>query len=119
MLTWMPRLSGWGTRTKCRCATTSRCMRMCTSGCGTHSPRWTRTGAEPYVARRRLDAELVRRNLARSREHARRLIAAARVPVGGATATKPATQVETSAALVVAENEDEPDYVSRGGHKLA
>jgi 23S rRNA (cytidine1920-2'-O)/16S rRNA (cytidine1409-2'-O)-methyltransferase len=92
---------------------------MCTSGCGTHSPRWTRTGAEPYVARRRLDAELVRRNLARSREHASQLIAAGRVTVGGATATKPATQVETSAALVVAENEDEPDYVSRGGHKLA
>jgi len=92
---------------------------MCTPGCGTHSPRWTRTGAEPYVARRRLDAELVRRNLARSREHASQLIAAGRVTVGGTTATKPATQVETSAALVVAADGDEPDYVSRGGHKLA
>ncbi|WP_328916812.1 MULTISPECIES: TlyA family RNA methyltransferase [unclassified Streptomyces] len=78
-----------------------------------------RTGAEPYVARRRLDAELVRRNLARSREHASQLIAAGRVSVGGATATKAATQVETSAAVVVAKDTDEPDYVSRGGHKLA
>jgi 23S rRNA (cytidine1920-2'-O)/16S rRNA (cytidine1409-2'-O)-methyltransferase len=71
------------------------------------------------VARRRLDAELVRRNLARSREHASQLIAAGRVTVGGATATKPATQVETSAAVVVAQDGGEPDYVSRGGHKLA
>lgn len=71
------------------------------------------------VARRRLDAELVRRNLARSREHASELIAAGRVTVGGTTATKPATQVETSAAVVVAKDENDPDYVSRGGHKLA
>jgi 23S rRNA (cytidine1920-2'-O)/16S rRNA (cytidine1409-2'-O)-methyltransferase len=92
---------------------------MCTGGCGTRSPRWMRTGAEPYVVRRRLDAELVRRNLARSREHATQLIAARRVTVGGATATKAATQVETSAAVVVAKDDDQPEYVSRGGHKLA
>ncbi len=61
----------------------------------------------------------MRRNLARSREHASQLIAAGRVTVAGATATKAATQVETSAALVVARDADEPDYVSRGGHKLA
>ncbi|MEU8137999.1 TlyA family RNA methyltransferase [Streptodolium elevatio] len=71
------------------------------------------------AARRRLDAELVRRGLARSREHAGELIAAGRVSVGGATATKAATQVETSAAVVVARDDDDPDYVSRGGHKLA
>ncbi|WP_405579895.1 TlyA family RNA methyltransferase [Streptomyces sp. NBC_01190] len=71
------------------------------------------------MARRRLDAELVRRNLARSRDHASQLIAAGRVTVGGATATKAATQVETSAAVVVAEDDSEPEYVSRGGHKLA
>ena len=71
------------------------------------------------VARRRLDAELVRRKLARSREHASELIAAGRVTVGGTTATKPATQVETGAAVVVAADENDPDYVSRGGHKLA
>ncbi|MCI0385338.1 TlyA family RNA methyltransferase [Streptomyces sp. CNQ085] len=69
--------------------------------------------------RNRLDAELVRRGLARSREHAGRLIAAGRVAVGGAPATKPATQVETGAAVVVAEDAADPDYVSRGGHKLA
>jgi 23S rRNA (cytidine1920-2'-O)/16S rRNA (cytidine1409-2'-O)-methyltransferase len=71
------------------------------------------------VARRRLDAELVRRNLARSREHAGQLIAAGRVTIGGTTATKAATQVETSAAVVVAKDDHDPDYVSRGGHKLA
>ncbi|MFI8184478.1 TlyA family RNA methyltransferase [Actinacidiphila glaucinigra] len=71
------------------------------------------------MARRRLDAELVRRNLARSREHAGQLIADGRVTVGGTTATKSATQVETSAAVVVAEDASDPDYVSRGGHKLA
>ncbi|NJP47505.1 TlyA family RNA methyltransferase [Streptomyces sp. PRB2-1] len=94
---------------------------MYTAGCGTRSPRWTTTGADSpvAVARRRLDAELVRRKLARSREHASQLIAAGRVTVGGTTATKPATQVETAAAVVVAEGGDEPDYVSRGGHKLA
>ncbi|MET7763419.1 TlyA family RNA methyltransferase [Streptomyces sp. NPDC005355] len=67
----------------------------------------------------RLDAELVRRKLARSREHASQLIAAGRVTVGGATATKAATQVETSAAVVVTKDDSDPDYVSRGGHKLA
>ncbi|WP_345699572.1 TlyA family RNA methyltransferase [Kitasatospora terrestris] len=71
------------------------------------------------MARRRLDAELVRRKLARSREHASELIAAGRVTVGGTTATKPATQVETSAAVVVAKDDSDPEYVSRGGHKLA
>ncbi|MEV6013922.1 TlyA family RNA methyltransferase [Streptomyces sp. NPDC002667] len=71
------------------------------------------------VARRRLDAELVRRKLARSREHAGQLIAAGRVSVGKTLATKPATQVETAAAIVVSKDDSDPDYVSRGGHKLA
>jgi 23S rRNA (cytidine1920-2'-O)/16S rRNA (cytidine1409-2'-O)-methyltransferase len=67
----------------------------------------------------RLDAELVRRGLARSREQARSLIAAGQVTVDGSTASKPATQVATGAALVVrADDADRPDYVSRGGHKL-
>ncbi|PJE94843.1 16S/23S rRNA (cytidine-2'-O)-methyltransferase [Streptomyces carminius] len=69
--------------------------------------------------RGRLDAELVRRKLARSREQASTLIAAGRVTVGGTVATKPATQVETGAAIVVAEDAGDPGYVSRGGHKLA
>lgn len=71
------------------------------------------------VARRRLDAELVRRKLARSREHAAQLIAAGRVTVGKTVATKSATQVETAAAIVVQQDDSDPDYVSRGGHKLA
>lgn len=69
--------------------------------------------------RLRLDAELVRRGLARSREHASELIAAGRVTVSGARATKPATGVTTDIALVVRSDPDRPDYVSRGGHKLA
>jgi 23S rRNA (cytidine1920-2'-O)/16S rRNA (cytidine1409-2'-O)-methyltransferase len=69
--------------------------------------------------RLRLDAELVRRGLARSREHASQLVAAGRVKVAGAVATKPATGVTTDVALVVAADPDRPDYASRGGHKLA
>jgi 23S rRNA (cytidine1920-2'-O)/16S rRNA (cytidine1409-2'-O)-methyltransferase len=68
--------------------------------------------------RLRLDAELVRRGLARSREHATELIHAGRVTVGGVTATKPATGVTTDAAVVVREDADRPDFASRGGHKL-
>jgi 23S rRNA (cytidine1920-2'-O)/16S rRNA (cytidine1409-2'-O)-methyltransferase len=69
--------------------------------------------------RLRLDAELVRRGLARSREHAGDLIVARRVKVAGNVATKPATGVTTDVALVVLDDPDHPDYVSRGGHKLA
>ena len=69
--------------------------------------------------RLRLDAELVRRGLARSRDQAAELVGAGRVSVSGATATKPATQVTTDVAIVVVEDPDRPDYVSRGGHKLA
>ena len=42
----------------------------------------------------RLDAELVRRELARSREHAADLIESRSVLVAGIPATKPATQVD-------------------------
>lgn len=69
--------------------------------------------------RLRLDAELVRRGLARSREHAATLVADGRVKVGGMVARKPATGVTTDVALVVSVDDDRPDYVSRGGHKLA
>lgn len=69
--------------------------------------------------RLRLDAELVRRGLARSREHATELIAAGRVRVSGAPATKAATGVTTDVAIVVKADAGRPDYVSRGGHKLA
>jgi 23S rRNA (cytidine1920-2'-O)/16S rRNA (cytidine1409-2'-O)-methyltransferase len=72
--------------------------------------------------RLRLDAELVRRGLARSRDHAAELIADGRVSVAGARATKPATAVSTDVALVVAADpgiQGGGEYVSRGGHKLA
>jgi 23S rRNA (cytidine1920-2'-O)/16S rRNA (cytidine1409-2'-O)-methyltransferase len=72
--------------------------------------------------RLRLDAELVRRGLARSRDHAAELIADGRVSVAGARATKAATGVTTDVALVVAADptiSGGEEYVSRGGHKLA
>ena len=66
---------------------------------------------------KRLDAELVRRGLARSRDHARELIESGAVKVAGTVATKAATQVDTGAAVTVAETAVD-DYVSRGAHKL-
>lgn len=69
--------------------------------------------------RLRLDAELVRRSLAPSRERAAQLIADGRVKVSGVVATKPATGVTTDVAILVLEGEHGPDYVSRGAHKLA
>ncbi|GAB3262159.1 TlyA family RNA methyltransferase [Nocardioides dilutus] len=69
--------------------------------------------------RLRLDAELVRRGLARSRDHAAELVASGRVTVSGGAATKPATAVTTDVAIVVREDPDGEEYVSRGGHKLA
>jgi 23S rRNA (cytidine1920-2'-O)/16S rRNA (cytidine1409-2'-O)-methyltransferase len=70
------------------------------------------------VRRMRLDTELVRRGLARSREQAADLITAGRVAVSGQTAAKAATQVGQDAAITIAEAGQAPDYVSRGGHKL-
>ncbi|MEZ0492825.1 TlyA family RNA methyltransferase [Kineococcus sp. TBRC 1896] len=70
------------------------------------------------VRRLRLDAELVRRGLARSREHAGELVGAGRVRVGGAKAAKPATQVDLAAAIVVEDVGEADEYVSRGAHKL-
>jgi 23S rRNA (cytidine1920-2'-O)/16S rRNA (cytidine1409-2'-O)-methyltransferase len=71
------------------------------------------------VRRLRLDAELVRRGLARSRDHGAELIAAGRVTVNGQRAVKPATAVTVDADLVVRDDPERPDYVSRGGYKLA
>jgi 23S rRNA (cytidine1920-2'-O)/16S rRNA (cytidine1409-2'-O)-methyltransferase len=70
------------------------------------------------VRRSRLDAELVRRGLARSREHAVALIAEGRVAVSGRAATKPATGVEPGTPVVVRTDPDQPTWVSRGAHKL-
>jgi 23S rRNA (cytidine1920-2'-O)/16S rRNA (cytidine1409-2'-O)-methyltransferase len=72
--------------------------------------------------RLRLDAELVRRGLARSRDHAAELIGDGRVRVSGVPATKGATGVTTDVAIVVSADPAIPggeEYVSRGGHKLA
>ncbi|HET8560294.1 MAG TPA: TlyA family RNA methyltransferase [Marmoricola sp.] len=69
--------------------------------------------------RLRLDAELVRRGLARSREHASELIGAGLVTVNGGRAGKPATGVTVDADIVVREDPGRPQYASRGGHKLA
>jgi 23S rRNA (cytidine1920-2'-O)/16S rRNA (cytidine1409-2'-O)-methyltransferase len=71
------------------------------------------------VRRLRLDAELVRRQLARSREQAGELIEAGRVQVRGAVATKAATGVEQDTPIRVLSGDHDPGYASRGAHKLA
>ncbi|WP_028479854.1 TlyA family RNA methyltransferase [Nocardia sp. CNY236] len=71
------------------------------------------------MARRaRVDAELVRRGLARSREHAVELIGAGRVLIAGSVAVKAATAVDAGTPLVVREAADEVAWASRGAHKL-
>lgn len=69
------------------------------------------------AARRRLDAELVRRKIARSREHATDMIRGGRVFVGGFPAAKPASVVDPGASIRVTES-GEDDWASRGAHKL-
>lgn len=65
---------------------------------------------------RRLDAELVRRGLARSRDDARFVIEAGLVLVDGVVSSKVTRQVADSVSLVVTTNEAK--WVSRGAHKL-
>ena len=65
----------------------------------------------------RLDAELVRRGLARSRDHAADLIESRSVLVIGIPASKPATQVDAETSITI--QGDRNDFVSRGGHKLS
>jgi 23S rRNA (cytidine1920-2'-O)/16S rRNA (cytidine1409-2'-O)-methyltransferase len=69
--------------------------------------------------RLRLDSELVRRGLARSRDQAADMIATGRVAVGGQVAAKPASQVAVDAAITIEQVSDDPGYASRGGFKLA
>ena len=72
------------------------------------------------MARRtRLDAELVRRGLARSREQAVELIDAGRVEVRGTVARKAAAMVDPADPVRVVGADAGDGYVSRGGHKLA
>ncbi len=68
--------------------------------------------------RRRLDVELVRRGLVPSRTRAAEAIDAGRVLVGGAPASTPARQVDGGEAIALLAV-DGPEFVSRGGHKLA
>ena len=67
-------------------------------------------------ARRRLDAELVRRGLAKSRVEARTMVESGRVLVGGAVAIKVARLVAAGEPVVV--EGARPMYVGRGGEKL-
>ena len=72
------------------------------------------------MARRaRLDAELVRRKLARSREQAAALVEAGRVQVRGTVARKVAAMVDPADPVLVTGADPATEYVSRGGHKLA
>ncbi len=67
----------------------------------------------------RVDAELVRRGLARSREHAAALVAAGRVRADGRVVGKPAYRTAPSTGLVVEADPDDPGYASRAAYKLA
>lgn len=67
--------------------------------------------------RTRLDAELVRRKIARSRDQAQTWIKEGRVEVAGFVATKPATVVEPEVSIKV-NTDDVDDWASRGAHKL-
>ncbi|RIV33223.1 TlyA family RNA methyltransferase [Micromonospora radicis] len=69
--------------------------------------------------RNRLDAELVRRGLARSREQAAALVEAGRVQLRGVPARKAAAMVDPADPLLVTGADPGSEYVSRGGHKLA
>ena len=66
--------------------------------------------------RARIDAELVRRGLARSRQQAAELIGAGRVSIDGMPAAKPATAVALDANVRV--DAGERSWASRGAHKL-
>ncbi|HEX5542102.1 MAG TPA: TlyA family RNA methyltransferase [Micromonospora sp.] len=67
----------------------------------------------------RLDRELVRRGLARSREQAAALVEAGRVQVRGVPARKVAALVDPADPVRVVGEDPTLEYVSRGGHKLA
>ncbi len=68
------------------------------------------------MGRRRLDAELVRRGMAESRERARALIESGDVLIAGTVADKPARQVDPADPIVIAAHA--PSWASRGAGKL-
>lgn len=69
-------------------------------------------------SRLRLDAELVRRQLARSRQHATELIGAGRVNLNGIVVSKAATAVTADSHITVRQDRRDADWASRGAHKL-
>lgn len=73
------------------------------------------TPATVHLEHTRLDLELVRRGLVRSRRRASELVAAGRVHVDGAVAVKPSQPVTGTQRLDV---EDDERFVSRAAHKL-
>src|SRR5260370_16352170 len=92
----------------------------------TRGPDQARRAAEGHRGhrmgtRRRLDAELVRRGLARSREQAASLVTDGRVLVAGQAAAKPATQVGTGDPITITEPAGDagPDYASTRAQKPA
>ncbi|MDM7830925.1 TlyA family RNA methyltransferase [Cellulomonas edaphi] len=66
----------------------------------------------------RLDAELVRRGLARSRKDAAAAIAAGRVAVRGVVASRSSQRVGAGEHVEVSLDADDPGYASRAAHKL-
>jgi 23S rRNA (cytidine1920-2'-O)/16S rRNA (cytidine1409-2'-O)-methyltransferase len=68
------------------------------------------------MTKQRLDNLLVTRELAENESKAQAIIMAGKVTVSGKVITKPGTQVDENASLELAEK---PQYVSRGGIKLA
>jgi 23S rRNA (cytidine1920-2'-O)/16S rRNA (cytidine1409-2'-O)-methyltransferase len=71
-------------------------------------------GSLAEIVTERLDRELVRRGLARSRTHAQAMINAGQVIVDGSVAERPGEQVAPSAAIHAPDDR----FVSRGAHKL-
>jgi 23S rRNA (cytidine1920-2'-O)/16S rRNA (cytidine1409-2'-O)-methyltransferase len=67
----------------------------------------------------RLDGELVRRGLARSRRHAAELLVAGRVTRDGVPVTKASLAVASETVLEVAPDPADPGYASRAAFKLA
>ncbi|MFD2025314.1 TlyA family RNA methyltransferase [Promicromonospora aerolata] len=68
----------------------------------------------------RVDVELVRRGLARSRRHAAELVGSGRVRVGGRVVVKPSSAVAQGTDVSVAPGHDpEHDFASRAALKLA
>ncbi len=74
-------------------------------------------GAASRTARTRLDTELVRRGLARSRTHAARLVAEGRVTVDGRPGKRASQPIPDGAVIVLPDAVE--DFASRAGGKLA